>query len=239
MDERDRALIEYRSLHPITRPSPDGHRTETERVFSQIYRTNAWQGTVSVSGPSSSLERTATLREALPKIIAKYQFKTFLDAPCGDFFWMKTVMSKLSINYIGADIVNELILRNIACFASSNISFTKLDITFDQLPITDIIFCRDCLFHLSYNDIARVLLNFLRSDCEYLMTTSHNTDDDFINSDIKTGEWRYFDLLKSPFNLPANFLEAVDDGGGDRKMYLWKKQDIAVAIGTFISTLAA
>lgn len=230
MDERVRFVI---------RPSPDAQMTENEQIFSQIYRTNAWQGTVSVSGPSSSLERTATLREALPKIVAKYRFKTFLDAPCGDFFWMKAVISELPINYIGADIVDEIVLKNTVSFERSNIRFTKLDITVDRLPVADIFFCRDCLFHFSYQDVARVFLNFLRSECEHLMTTSHNTSEDFINTDIKTGEWRYFDLLKSPFNLPANYLEAVNDGGGDRKMYLWKKQDIASAVGAFISNLTA
>ena len=39
--------------------------------------------------------------------------------------------------------------------------------------------------------------NFLRSDCEYALLTSH--DGWIRNDDIRTGGWRYLDLKRMPF----------------------------------------
>ncbi len=204
----------------------------TKELFTNIFNTNAWQGSDSRSGPSSNMERTRSLREALPGIIQKYGIKTFLDAPCGDFFWMKTIAPQLPIQYIGADIVDEMITENRAKYPGSNLSFVHLDLTKGPIPSADVLFCRDCLFHLSYQDIAKVFRNFMASECQYFMTTSHNSGT-FENKDIKTGGWRQFDLFKPPFNFPQSFVEAVTDGGGDRKMYMWRKESIAHAIAGY------
>ena len=215
----------------FTRPD---NRPSHSLTFSRIYQNNAWKGPESVSGPSSGMERTATLRKALPEIISKHGIKVFLDAPCGDFYWMKQVAPELDIQYVGGDIVPELIASNKKNFVLKNIKFQVFDLTKDKFPTSDVLFCRDCLFHLSYYDIALVFANLLKSECRMLMTTSHITEDDFKNSDIQTGEWRFFDLLKPPFNLPAEALETVIDGGGDRYMYLWDIKDIASQLSAFI-----
>lgn len=204
-------------------------------VFSEIFRNNVWRGTESVSGPSSSMERTQSLREALPQLIETYGIKTFLDAPCGDFHWMSAIAPTLDVTYIGSDIVPDLVRRNAAHHRHTNVSFRQLDLTRDSLPQADILFCRDCLFHLSYADIAKVFKNFLASECRFLMTTSHVNRTGFNNCDIKTGEWRWFDLFKAPFDFPSNHVEAVLDGGGDRYMYLWRKDDISPALAAFVA----
>lgn len=205
-------------------------------TFTRIYENNAWRGSESKSGPSSSLRRTSALREALPGLINQYCIATLLDAPCGDFHWMQHVVSNATFKYIGADIVVPLIRRNSAAHASSNTLFVTLDITKDPLPTADLFFCRDCLFHLSYEDIALVFRNFLRSQCSYILTTSHINKRDFNNTNIKTGKWRWFDLFKPPFNLEPNFRELILDGGGDRYMYLWVKEDVSPQMEIFINT---
>ena len=35
-----------------------------------------------------------------------------------------------------------------------------------EFPKVDLMFCRDCLFHLSFSDIRKVLINFVNSDIE-------------------------------------------------------------------------
>ena len=50
-------------------------------------------------------------------MLYKYQIKSILDIPCGDFYWMKGLDLK-NINYVGADIVAPLIKKNIDQFKS-------------------------------------------------------------------------------------------------------------------------
>jgi hypothetical protein len=147
---------------------------------------------------------------------------------------MRTIASEFTFKYIGADIVPDLIHKNAQSYKSNNINFLELDIIKQKLPTADILFCRDCLFHFSYADIAGVLRNFLDSDCKYLMTTSHINRNGFENRDIKTGGWRWLDLFRPPFNFTDNHIKSVLDGGGDRYMHVWHKSTIAPAIEDFI-----
>jgi len=208
----------------------------SETIFTNIYEKNSWKGEESRSGPSSGMERTKTLRSAIPTIVKKYDIKKFLDIPCGDFYWMKSV--PWNIEYVGGDIVVGAVEANKKQFSTENISFIQIDLVNDPLPTGDLLFCRDCLFHLSYGDIAKVFENVLLSNSKYVMITSHITQTNFKNKDIKTGQWRYFDLTKSPFNLPAtSCVESVIDGGGDRYMMLWKVSDIEEHLKQAVQTL--
>jgi hypothetical protein len=60
-----------------------------ESTFAPFYAENRWGDDESVSGPGSSLTRTAKLRRELPALLQKVGARTLLDAPCGDFNWMK------------------------------------------------------------------------------------------------------------------------------------------------------
>ncbi len=56
---------------------------QVRRVFSDIYRKNTWGGEGGGSGGGSTMEKTATIRSALPALIAKYNISSILDSPCG------------------------------------------------------------------------------------------------------------------------------------------------------------
>ena len=127
-------------------------------IFRNIYLNNTWGDKYSYSGTGSNLIQTKTLRKEIPNIIEKYKIKSILDIPCGDFYWMKELDFK-DINYIGADIVPDLIQKNTKEFTENNINFKILDLTSDSLPYSDLIFCRDCLVHLSFEDIFKALEN--------------------------------------------------------------------------------
>ena len=72
----------------------------------------------------------------------------------------------------------------------------KLDITKDKLPRSDLMICRDLLFHLSYNDIFLFFENFLSSDINYILINSHsNNNNIFENKDIITGDFRLLDIF--------------------------------------------
>lgn len=198
-----------------------------EQRFTWIYQHNFWKNTESVSGSGSTLACTQNLRNELPSIFAEFGIKTVFDAPCGDFNWMRDVVTKTNIEYLGGDIVFPLVEENRRRYWNERTEFIHFDITKDTFPNVDLLICRDCLFHLSYADIERFIKGLEKSTIKYVLTSSH-VNDGFANKDILTGDFRNIDLLLPPFNFPQP-LHAIDDWIGPlhpRFMGLWKREDI-------------
>lgn len=194
-------------------------------VFTTIYKRNDWGSDVSVSGQGSDLEQTAVIREEIPRLLQELGVRTMLDAPCGDFAWMKQVALDLD-DYVGGDIVRELIDADQREYGRPGRRFMTLDVTRDELPRVELIFCRDCLVHLPYRMIFAALENFKRSGARYLLTTTFPDRPE--NSDIMLGQWRPLNLQRPPFNMPPP-LRAINEhctqqGGiyADKTLALWK-----------------
>jgi len=166
-------------------------------IFTNIYNKNIWGNKKTVSGHGSTLEHTETILEELPKIIQQFKVKTILDIPCGDLYWMKNI--NFDINYIGADIVKNLIEENCKKFPDFG-EFLTLDICSSKLPECDLIFCRDCLVHLSFKNIFLALNNIKDCNCKYLMMTTFPELKS--NSNTITGAWRALNFQIPPFNFP-------------------------------------
>ena len=185
-------------------------------IFVDIYNNNLWDSQESKSGFGSTLDGTCTIREQLPILIAKYKIKTLLDVPCGDYNWMKEV--KKDCSYIGGDIVEEVIHRNQQLYSTEKIQFKHIDITKDPLQKVDLIFCKDCLQHLSHDKIVDALTNFVKSGSKYLLVTSYPLT--WRNHNIYDGDYRPLNLLIKPYYLTnyilkikeeskLNFIEAI------------------------------
>jgi hypothetical protein len=185
---------------------------EIEGRFTKIYQKNFWGSDESRSGPGSTLEASKNVRAMLPGIVKEYSIKTIFDAPCGDFNWMPYALKEMNVNYIGGDIVAPLVESLNHRHATNHIKFKHINLTKDEFPSADLMICRDCLFHLSFDDTKAVLENFLRSGIPYLLTTTHVNNNSFSNMDISTGDWRLIDLFSAPYNLPSPpLLQFFDD----------------------------
>ncbi len=125
------------SRNALNAPTPS-----VEKVFSDIYLNNAWADQESVSGRGSTLARADVIRRELPALLESVSAKSLLDAPCGDFNWMRHVNLQ-GIEYLGSDVVRELIARNNLLYGGAGRNFGVLDITSDALPRVDVILCRD------------------------------------------------------------------------------------------------
>ena len=200
-----------------------------EQIFSRHYRGNCWGGKGSVSGRGSDDDQTETIVDALPRLLADLGISTILDIPCGDFHWMKKV-ERGSVEYVGADVVAEIIARNRELFESDSTTFQQLDLISDPLPRADLVLCRDCLVHLSFEDIFASLENLCDSRAEYLLTTTFTKARE--NKDILTGEWRALNLERAPFHFPPP-LKIINEGcseeGGafsDKSLGLWALADL-------------
>lgn len=206
-----------------------GESLSTEDTFHKIFQSNHWIGDKSVSGQGSDDEQTREISIQIPRLINELGIKSFLDVPCGDFHWF----SKLNVNldsYTGGDIISEIVEKNNALYKTDSRAFIKLDLIEDSLPKADILLCRDCLVHLSYHDIEKVLENIRRSGIPYLLTTTFPNCDQ--NLDITTGDWRIINLEKAPFNLPEPIKiinEKCTEANGsyaDKSLGLWKLQQL-------------
>lgn len=200
-----------------------------KQIFSDYYSNNYWDNEDSRSGPGSDIKQTQKLIDDLPEILNKFEVKSILDAPCGDFFWMKNV-DLTGIDYTGTDIVDELIKRNNEQFGKAGITFKVIDLIGDTIPKVDLIFCRDLLVHLPDQKVSQVLKNFVNSGSTYLLTTDFKGD--FKNIDIVMGDWRPLNLENSPFNLPTPLYQYQEDstlGQGkypDKFLSLWKLSEL-------------
>jgi hypothetical protein len=198
--------------------------------FERIRHTNLWGAATSVSGVGSEDAATAAIRGALPGLLRRLAARSLLDAPCGDAGWIMTCVQGL--DYTGVDIVPSLIATNMRRAARGEIAgrFALADITRDSLPSADAILCRDCLVHLSFDNISRAVVQFRASGAHWFLTTTFPEWD--VNSDCEDGDWRALNLQRPPFNWPAPLElinERCDEGDGgwrDKSLGLWRLTDI-------------
>lgn len=202
-----------------------------KRVFSHIYKTKHWWDGQSYSGPGSSLRSTSTLRELLPSILKALNVKTLLDAGCGDFNWMKEL--ELPVDYyVGVDIVSDLIQKNRELFSSERYLFFCVDIVRDLLPQVDVILCRDCLAHLSYEDITKTIQNFKKTGSRYLLATDYSRTKE--NVDIRTGSFYAINLRIAPYNFPEPLMMFIECSAEanmynlGKRLCLWSLDDISI-----------
>jgi len=213
-----------------------------EDAFGSHYSRGSWGGRESASGAGSDFAATRSVREMLPRLLQELGVKIILDAPCGDFFWMQQVPLD-GIQYIGADIVKSVIQRNIELHEKKPLRrFIHADITCADLPNSDLVLCRDCFIHLSFQDIALAIENFQKSGAKYLLTTTYPLQK--INWDIHTGACRPITLTEEPFALPPPIMlmdEDLPSGAPDgelsltRSLGLWRLEDLPES--KFLSSL--
>jgi hypothetical protein len=229
--------------HPINRLKNNRFQNgilslkSNEDRFTWIYKNNHWSSSESLSGTGSSLKYTANLRKELPNLFRRYSIQRVFDAPCGDFNWMSHLLPSVNIEYIGADIVKPLIENLNDKYQSANVSFIHFDLVKETPPQVDLMICRDCLFHLSFQDTKSVLEKFIESKSTYLLTTTHkNMGESFANIDISTGDFRCIDLFSEPYNFPADPLYVIEDWiapDPERQMCLWSREQVLLALRSF------
>lgn len=223
-----RNWFEPKELIEISGPDSVRHLGLKEK-FSKVYEENIFRGGVSRSGEGSDLVQTDVIRREIPRLLQELDIKTFLDAPCGDWYWMRHVDLPVE-RYIGLDIVEALVAKNQSEFGDAKISFQCVNLAEGNLPKADLIFSRDCLVHLSFADALKIIANFKRSGAKYLLTTTFAGRDK--NEDLGDGFWRPLNKQLAPFNFP-NPIRLINEGcteGNnlftDKCLGLWLLQDI-------------
>lgn len=204
------------------------HAGDNAEIFSAKFGNHiAKTAEESHSGKGSDMIQTAVIRQKIPELLEQLNCNYFVDAPCGDFFWMK----KVPVNgmYIGCDVIQATIDELQKKYGNRHRYFLQVDFCMEPIPYGDLVLCRDCLVHHTYSNIAKILRNFKASDSKYLLTTTFPTH---ANAEITTGEWRPLNLTAAPFHFPPPILiinEGCTEGNGfwhDKSLALWKMEDI-------------
>jgi len=143
-----------------------------QEIFADIYRANRWGGDGGAfhSGTGSSSEHAQRYAAFVNEFVRDRGVRRIVDLGCGDY----TVGARLQASgaeYVGVDIVPELVARNEREFGSLRVSFRCLDIIEHELPPGDLCLVRQVLQHLSNEQIARVLRNLDRY--RYVLVTEH------------------------------------------------------------------
>jgi SAM-dependent methyltransferase len=196
-----------------------------EDRFSNIYKAGLWfSNKESKSGAGSTLGATQHIRSELPKLLNVLEATNIVDVGCGDFHWMKEV--SLPCQYIGIDIVGSVIDQNNRMFGSPKTKFLHANMVEEELPSeTDVVLCREVLFHLSFEDANKLIRNVIRSKARYFIVTSDSSVQE--NKDIRTGSYRGLNLLLAPFEFPP-YTTQLDDSGVSRSRFLgvWVVEDL-------------
>ncbi|MEI7457164.1 MAG: hypothetical protein WCK93_10625 [Nitrosomonadales bacterium] len=155
--------------------------------FSAIYRDNGFVGTESLSGAGSTRFQTRVIRQKLPELFRELGVKNVVDIPCGDFHWMRDV-DLGDIHYTGADVVDEMVRKNQQLFGGPLRAFECVNLITGPLPAADLVFCRDCLVHLPFEDALAAIETIRQSKCQWLLTTTFTRDTP--NADLDAAGYR-------------------------------------------------
>lgn len=198
-----------------------GEGQSLEDRFSHIYAEGIWKAAPGdpLSGAGSNPEVAGRLGSLLPALVERLGVGTFLDVGCGDFSWMRNV--DLGCEYIGIDIVPDVIARNMADHGRPDRRFLTLNAVSQKLPKADMVLCREVLFHLSFADARALIRNVAQSRAKWLLAT---TDDlTAFNADIESGDFRILNLSRSPFQFDKPMEVLKDDGlVASRRMGVWE-----------------
>jgi SAM-dependent methyltransferase len=189
--------------------------------FTEIYKHNLWNNEESISGGGSTVRATEALRAELPSLLTKHGIRSIVDVGCGDFHWLKRL--NLDVDYLGLDIVSELIERNTRLYGNARRRFRVADAATDPIPRADLVICRDCLFHCSHADLVLMLANIGRSGSRYLLAT--HTPAVSVNVDIETGSCRLINFELAPYHFPSP-LTSIMETHRNRSLALWRVDQI-------------
>lgn len=169
---------------------------EEAKFFVNHYRN---LGGESLSGPGSTIKNTPEVRKLIQDSIETYNIGSILDLGCGDWNWFQHIDLQ-DTSYLGWDADVDMIIANQFNYTKNNVDFDVQDIVLNPYPQSDLIICRDVLFHMPI-DMALHILNKIKKSCKYLISTSFREVD--INVGIGDKNWGYYNINLNidPFNL--------------------------------------
>ena len=179
-------------------------------AFERVYNKRIWeQG----SGPGSRPESTVAYRDLIESLLRKYSVRRVLDLGCGDWEFSRLI-DWSNVEYLGIDIVENLITRNNYLFSNPSVRFECADIRVITPPEGDLYIVKDVFQHWPTQHIIDFLHRL--DGHRTLITNTQRQGSLSTNRDIGPGDYRPLDLLSRPFNLRnAQIVTEYDVGRDD------------------------
>jgi SAM-dependent methyltransferase len=194
-------------------------KSDKER-FQKIYETKFWDDK-NPSGVGSNRENALPYLKYLQSFIDNHSVKTIVDLGCGNWELMKHIIIPDDVQYLGVDLVDEVIGDNIHKYARGNVQFEVVNNIYDCKKYTgDLLIVKDVMQHWSLEVInyfiKEILVHFryailINDFCE-------NAE----NEQIEVGMHRELDLEKKPFLIKK--LTVIKDYisfGAWKRIYLY------------------
>lgn len=169
-------------------------------VFEKIYSSNSWKDSYGTSsGPGSAIECSYEYIIFLQNYVKQNRIISILDLGCGDFNLMRHFNFE-NVEYLGLDIVTNVIDYNKKYYSKNNVKFNESNIiTFSTSNVYDLVILKEVLQHLSNDNIIKLLNNITYAKKILIVNDIAEENVDCIN-----GGYRPINLNKHPFNLKCN-----------------------------------
>ena len=205
---------------------------DLKELFTKTYTENKWSSSESRSGIGSHLEYTESIRKLIVELIDG-GVEYIWDCSCGDWNWMKEIKESLP-NYVGNDIVDELIELNTKKFGSDTIKFQCGDMLEELKKLesasVDLLLCRHTLEHLSVDYVTNVIKEIRRVSKQALITSNNNEGNSLLNPNgynaraINLDIDEYFEILGEPKSKYWDSIGEQGNSSSNLNLYEFKKQ---------------
>lgn len=166
-------------------------------AFERVYSGNEWGHG---SGPGSSPANTIEYRAFVSRFIEANGIRSVTDLGCGDWQFSH-LMGWSSVEYLGLDVVPDIVERNRTRFGQPNLRF-EVFTSLEALPGGDLLLAKEVLQHLPNATISEYL-NAVRRKYRFALLTNSSEPSNLANRDIKPGDFRPIRPEKPPFNTPG------------------------------------
>lgn len=171
-------------------------------IFTAIYKENRWGVG---SGPGSDPVQAAPYMSYLQLFLKHYNIRSVVDAGCGDWRFSSKINWD-GVQYLGLDIVSDIVSQNTKKYGSANVSFQEFDIT-SPMPEAELLIVKDVFVHWPNWVIMKFLAQFSRY--KYVLVTNDVETKDgsripYINFGFfvdPNSHYHAIDLASDPFNL--------------------------------------
>lgn len=203
--------------------------SKLENIFTNIYNNTLWHmgQNESKSGLGSTDDYTKNIRKKIVEVVNTYNIKNMIDTSCGDLYWMKTIIPLLNCDYLGLDIVKDIIENNNKLYKNLNnkmmVDFKYYDfLSYLQLlpnKSVDLILCRHTCEHLPTEYIIK-FINEAKRVSKYLLLTTHRNATSNIEIIDSETPYRPINLNLLPYSNLLNKYQVDSFYDGPESCYL-------------------
>jgi SAM-dependent methyltransferase len=167
--------------------------SELQPIFEGVYQRHEWGDR---SGPGSTPAAMEPYLKWLGALVEVLRPLHVLDIGCG--FWNYGAFDWREAEYLGVDLVGDVIVHNVEHHASVSRKFTLADAIEVDFPMSDLVLVKDVVQHLSHEHSFRLLKRLAKHRHVVFCNTWNATA---LNGDIQSGGYRPIDMRIAPFNL--------------------------------------